>query len=145
VNDRDFIVVDTEGKDELNEIAIIDCRGKIIYEAFVEDYPAHYAIKLNRKSLADIVRDFQKIARDRTIICHWVQHDRQVLKKSFLKVHIPWQEFNFKCSHQLAQQYFPQLCSYSLEYLSKQLNLKIDERYFDPRQAHSARYDALFT
>jgi hypothetical protein len=38
VDDRDFIIVDTEGKDELNEIAIIDRRGKIIYEAFVEDY-----------------------------------------------------------------------------------------------------------
>jgi DNA polymerase III epsilon subunit-like protein len=127
LNDRDFIVVDTEGKNILNEIAIIDRRGKLIYEAFVEDYLQHYEIKLNCKSLVDIVTDFREIVGERTIVCHSVSHDRQVLKNSFLKVNIPWQEFNFKSSYKLSQQYFPGLLSYSLEYLSKQLNFKLND------------------
>jgi hypothetical protein len=31
---QDFIVIDTEGKNELREIAVIDSQGKLVYEAF---------------------------------------------------------------------------------------------------------------
>ncbi|GEM_PF-3044180 len=33
------MTIDTEGKRELSEIAVIDSQGKLIYEAFTEDHP----------------------------------------------------------------------------------------------------------
>ena len=32
-----FFVVDTEGKDSLTEIAVIDAQGAVVYEAFVAE------------------------------------------------------------------------------------------------------------
>ena len=34
-----FIVVDTEGKESLREIAVIDAQGQLIYEAFAQENP----------------------------------------------------------------------------------------------------------
>jgi hypothetical protein len=34
----DFVVVDTEGKPELSELAIVDSQGRLIYEGFSSDY-----------------------------------------------------------------------------------------------------------
>ena len=140
-----FIVIDTEGRNELNEIAIIDSRGKLIYEAFAEEYDGHYEIKLNRKPLQQIINDFISIAQNKIIICHFAEHDLRVLKNSFTKVGINWHHFKFDCTYKLARKYFNNLSSYSLEYLSKKLNLKVDCKYFNSQQAHTARYDTQFT
>ncbi|MCI5120780.1 MAG: exonuclease, partial [Candidatus Electrothrix sp. AUS4] len=45
----------------------------------------------------------------------------------------------------MAKHCFPDLPSYSLEYLSKALHLQVQQRYFNAQVAHSTRYDALFT
>lgn len=140
-----FIVIDTEGKNVLNEIAIIDSQGKLRYEAFAEEYDGHYEIKLNRKPLQQIIIDFIKIAQNKLIVCHSAEHDRRVLKNSFTKVGINWQHFKFDCTYKLARQYLNNLSSYSLEYLSKKLNLKVNNKYFNSQQAHTARYDTEFT
>ena len=84
-------------------------------------------------------------SQSKLIICHNALHDIQVLKLSFKAVKVNWQYLAFKCSCELAKYYFPGLPSYSLEYLSKRLNLKVDKKYFNPGLAHTAKYDALFT
>ena len=144
-HESNFIVIDTEGRNELNEIAIIDSRGKLIYEAFAEEYDGHYEIKLNRKPLQQIINDFISIAHNKLIVCHFAEHDLRVLKNSFTKVGINWHHFKFDCTYKLARKYFNNLSSYSLEYLSKKLNLKVDRKYFNSQQAHTARYDTQFT
>ncbi|ACK68561.1 Exonuclease RNase T and DNA polymerase III [Gloeothece citriformis PCC 7424] len=140
-----FIVVDTEGKHLLREIAIVNSQGQLIYEAFAQEGQNDSGIKLNCKPLKEIIADFVGIASSNLIICHNANHDRQVLKNTFKKVGIDWQPFKFKCSLVLAQNTFPGLLSYSLEYLSKQLTLKVKQKYFHPLHAHAARYDAEFT
>ena len=40
---------------------------------------------------------------------------------------------------------FPQMSSYALGHLAQKLNLTVDGKRFDDKQAHSARYDARFT
>ena len=45
----------------------------------------------------------------------------------------------------MAKDCFPNLESYSLEYLSKYLNLRANNQYFLPNMAHTASYDATFT
>lgn len=141
----DFVVIDTEGRNELREIAIIDRAGKLIYEAFNQEY--HESVGHTRsKSLQAILLDFLEITRQKTLVFHHALHDIQVLNKSFQQVNLSWRNLNqVHCTYKLAQQSFPQYYSHSLEYLSKKLNLKVDRQYFDRRQAHAARYDALFT
>lgn len=142
---HDFIVIDTEGKKELREIAIIDSKGKLIYEAFAKEHSDNYEKVLNLKPLREIVVDFIEITKTKLIILHYAQHDIQVLKNSCKKVGLPWENLTFECSCNLAKASFPGLPSYSLEYLSKHLNLKVNQSYFDVNLAHIARYDAEFT
>lgn len=144
---KDFIIVDTEGKDELTEIALVDSQGKLIYEAFVKDELNAEGPKLNAKSLKDIIKDFLNQTNSKLIICHYAEHDIKVLKNSFKKVNIKWQNLEFACTLELSKIQFSALKfkSYSLEYLSQTLNLKVDGKFFNQNFAHSARYDALFT
>lgn len=143
--ERDFIVIDTEGKGELSEIAVIDSQGKLIYEAFTEGHPNNAAIRVKHKSLRNIVREFVEIAQTKTLVCHSAKHDSRVLRNSFLKAGVRWQSFSFECSYELARRCFPSLPEHSLRYLSKHLKLRVDDKIFDTSSAHTARYDAEFT
>lgn len=142
---QDFIVIDTEGRDELSEIAVIDTQGKLIYEAFNEGHPNNATIRLKRKSLYEIVSEFAAIAQDKTVVCHNAQHDSNVLRNSFFKAGVKWQFFTFECSCELAQQCFPNLPGYSLGYLAKHFQLRVTDKLFNTSSAHTARYDAEFT
>ncbi len=142
---QDFIVIDTEGKGELSEIAVIDSQGKLIYEAFTAGHPNNAAIRVKHKSLRNIVREFVEIAQNKTLVCHSAKHDSRVLQNSFLKAGVRWQPFSFECSCELARRCFPSLPEHSLGYLSKHLKLKVEDKLFDTSRAHTARYDAEFT
>ena len=37
---RDFLVIDTEGKEEVTEVAVLDAKGDLIYEAYNSDHPS---------------------------------------------------------------------------------------------------------
>ena len=79
------------------------------------------------------------------MVFHHAEHDLRVLQSSFQRANLDWQGLDrVHCTYKLAKQYFPG-SNYSLEYLAKKLNLKVDRQYFDRRQAHVANYDALFT
>lgn len=142
---KDFIVIDTEGKDELKEIAIIDSQGSLIYEGFNVNYLSDYDIQLTGKNLEEILEDFLKIARDKLIVCHNAKHDYQLLQHNFKRLNILTNKLDFNCTFILAKKYFPKVKSFSLENLSKELHLKVNQKYFNPNEAHTARYDAIFT
>jgi DNA polymerase III epsilon subunit-like protein len=136
--------MDTEGSPELREVAILDCQGHLIYEAFSADHIENYNIRLNVKPLKKIAQDVVNIARSKRVVCHYAKHDQEVLQHSFHKVLVPWEDFAFACTWELAKQHF-QVDSYSLEHLSKYLHLKVNSKRFNSNQAHTARYDAEFT
>lgn len=141
----DFIVIDTEGSPELREVAILDCQGQLIYEAFSAAHPGNHNIRLNLKPLKEIVQDIATISRCKRIVCHHANHDLEVLQYSFHKAQVPWIDFTVVCTWELAKQYLPHVDSYSLEHLSKYLHLKVNGRRFNSIRAHTARYDAEFT
>jgi DNA polymerase III epsilon subunit-like protein len=145
MTEREFIVIDTEGKSALSEIAVIDSQGKLIYEAFTEDHQNNTAIRLKCKSLRDIVSEFAALAQGKTLVCHYAAHDSQVLHNSFVQARVRLPSFSFECSCQLARRCFPNLPGYSLGYLSKHFRLRVENRLFDANCAHTARYDAEFT
>ncbi len=140
-----FIVVDTEGTTLLREIAVIDRQGDIVQQALVKEHPEHFSNQVNVQPLREILRQFSDLAQHSLIICHSAEHDRQVLRRAFQSAKLSWKALKFACTLQLAKQHFPDLPSYSLEYLSKRLGLQVRQKYFDPQQAHSALYDAQFT
>ncbi|MGK7930409.1 MAG: exonuclease domain-containing protein [Microcystaceae cyanobacterium] len=140
-----FVVIDTEGKNILREIAIINEQGELIYEAFALEEIESNNIRLNVKPLTEILRDFSHLTQDKLMVFHSANHDLKILKNSYQQVGLTWKPLQSTCTFLLAQQYYPDLQSYSLEYLSRKLNLKVNNRYFNPNQAHAARYDAAFT
>lgn len=143
--DKNFVVIDTEGKEELTEIAIISAQGEVIYEAFVKDHPNNENIPFKLRTRQEILTEFLTIAQLNTIVCHYAEHDIKIIRNSFKKIALPWMNLKFICTFELAKSTFSGLPSYSLEYLSKYLGLKVHNKYFNPHFAHTAKYDALFT
>ncbi len=141
----DFIVVDTEGRKELTEIAIVNSAGQVIYETLNQEHPEYLARGIPSKPLKTILLDFTAIAHNKVLVFHNADHDLKVLARSFQKANLvqkPW--YQVDCTYKLARQSFPN-SAYSLEYLAKKLNLKVDRQYFNRQQAHIANYDAQFT
>ncbi len=141
----EFVVIDIEGQPELSEIAIIDCQGRLIYEALSSDNSNNSVNLPNLKSLKTILIEFKEIVKRKTIISHNVNHDIEILKCSFHKVGLNFPTIDTFCTLLEAKKNWPNLESHSLEYLSKHLNLRVNESYFVRDLAHSARYDAKFT
>lgn len=142
---NNFIVIDTEGSHILTEIAIINHTGQLIYEAFVQEQGQSATIAQQAKSLTTILEDFLQLTQQKLLIFHYAKHDIAVLQRSFHQIHHQWMPTQFICTVELTQHIYPNLISYSLEYLSKYLRLKHENHYFNPQMAHSARYDAIFT
>jgi DNA polymerase III epsilon subunit-like protein len=141
-----FIVVDTEGSHILSEIAIIDDQGQLIYEAYTQTADSNP--KLHSKPLAQILQDFFAIActpQPKIIVCHFAEHDRQILKNSCRQAGITWRELTFVCTVERSQRLFPKLPNYSLAHLSRYFRLLVDNKLFNSRFAHASRYDAIFT
>lgn len=141
-----FLVIDTEGKDELSEIAIIDERGNVVYDAFSIDYPDAQVAHFNWYPLEKIVDDFQRLAQGKTLVFHSASHDLWILQQSFRKVKRYWpHKWPVHCTCELAKQYFPGFASYSLDQLSRNLHLRVSKQHFNRMMAHTASYDAKFT
>ena len=121
---ENFIVVDTEGRDLLREIAVVDATGKLIYEAFVVDSDANKELK--QKSLGEILQEFQAIAKDKIIVCHYADHDRKVIEQTYRTQNQQFSPHRWQCTIELTKKYLSSQQSYSLEYLSRHFNLKVN-------------------
>ncbi|MCI5145594.1 MAG: 3'-5' exonuclease, partial [Candidatus Electrothrix sp. AR3] len=137
----DFIVLDTEGRDTITEIALIDHQGDLLFEGFVEGGEVQH----DTYQLPDLLKKLVKCTGQKKLICHYAEHDEEVLRKSFAAAELAWPKFSFVCTCELAKKCFANLSGYSLEYLSKSLQLQVDRKYFNPQAAHGAQYDAQFT
>ncbi|SFV52619.1 FIG00562183: hypothetical protein [hydrothermal vent metagenome] len=127
-----FIVVDTEGKDIITEIAIIDEDGDLIFEEFIN------------KNLKDVLIRAKTILELYDIVAHYAEHDKNILEKSYKSVGIPI-KLNMICSYEKSRELIKDVESYSLEFLSKSLFLQDNNKFFNKDLAHRASYDAQFT
>lgn len=141
----DFVVLDTEGKPELSELAIVDSQGRLIYEGFSSDYPNHNKNLPNLKSLKTLLTEFLTLVQGKKIVCHYALHDIEILQSSFRRVGLFCPKLEFECTWEKAKSVWSELESHSLEHLSKHFNLQVNNRYFIRDMAHAARYDAQFT
>ncbi|MCU0525259.1 MAG: exonuclease domain-containing protein [Elainella sp. Prado103] len=141
----DFLIIDTEGKDLLRELAVLDPEGNLVYQAWVAEHPDNDARLIYTQPLKQVMLTLIDLTRHRSMVCHHAQHDRQILRQACRRANIRPPNWRFICTWKLAQRTFPGFTSYSLAYLSRKLQLKVYHQRFNPRQAHSARYDAEFT
>jgi len=139
---QNFLVIDTEGKPLLTEIAIVNEMGKVIYFTEVKQ---KYGVQPHAKPLLQVLQAVSPLIQHKTLIFHYAEHDLNVIESSYKNQHLDMPIFSHQCSWELAKKYLPIQKSYSLDYLSQKLGLKVNNKYFNPNQAHSARYDALFT
>lgn len=65
----DFVVIDTEGKPELSELAIVDSQGQVMYEGFSSDHPNNATNLPNLKSLKTLLTEFLTIVQGKKIVC----------------------------------------------------------------------------
>jgi DNA polymerase III epsilon subunit-like protein len=141
---HNFLVLDTEGKNILREIAIINHQDQVIYEAFVQEKYSQQQ-KLKSKLLTEIIEDLSSLLHQKTIICHNAKHDEQILRNSFRQCSLPFPSVQFICTLELARNKYPHFVSHSLDNLSRQLFIKVDNLFFQTVKAHRASYDARYT
>lgn len=140
-----FLILDTEGKDILSELVLINAHGNLLYEGFVKDHSSNYGVRLNCKTLPEILQDFLELSAGKILICHFAEHDSEVLHNSFKHANLAWQPRQIQCTWLMSKSHYPNLPSYALDYLSKHFDLTVQNKRFNIRYAHRARYDALFT
>ena len=134
---NNFIIIDTEGFPDIYEIAIIDKKGEVIYNKNFSLY------KESKEEVLDILLK----NKDKKIIAHNAEHEKEVIKNLFKKFNIEedFEKLTFECTYELSKILFPNQKSYSLLYLAKKLNLKINNKPVNADFTHKAKYDALLT
>jgi DNA polymerase III epsilon subunit-like protein len=98
-------------------------QGVVIYEGFCDGNSHRFQKVLHLKSLKSLLAEFLTIVQDKRIICHYADHDIDILKRSFKQLGLTEQNLQFDCTWLLAKNCFPNLESYSLEYLCKYFNI----------------------
>ncbi|NJK39371.1 MAG: exonuclease [Oscillatoriales cyanobacterium RM2_1_1] len=145
VSHSNFIVIDTVGQSILQELAIVDDQGNLIYEAWTESPSQYPHPSVQAKPLEIIIQDFIGLAQDKTIICHYARQDIEVLRNTFRIMGIDKPPLKFECSFELAKRYLPQFDRDALAGLNQQLRLKQGTESLETNQVHRAKYEALFT
>ncbi|MCG9892903.1 MAG: 3'-5' exonuclease, partial [Thermosynechococcaceae cyanobacterium MS004] len=137
-----FLVIDTEGRPLLHQIAVVDHTGRLIYEAFTPSKAGNTNPDYV-KPLSTILHELSALSREQLLIAHNADHDRDVLRYSYASVGLNPPDWKFVCTYQSARTLFPGMESYGLEYLAKKLEIGTER--FSEYEAHSAAYDAKYT
>lgn len=138
-----FCVLDTEGSPILREVAVVDDRGQLIFEARTPGEEDSYYSQDLVRPLPDLLRELRDLLRSRQVVAHNAAHDRAVLKASYSECGLQPPAFQWCCTWELAQSLHPSLESHALGALCDQLG--IGDEPFHRDAAHQAAYDARFT
>lgn len=139
----DLRVIDTEGTPLLREVAVLDGRGRLLYEARTPDHEdAYFAADLVRP-LPDLLRELRPLLEGHPVVAHNAGHDGGVLAASFESCGLTPPSLDWLCTLELAQQLHPGRSSYALGDLCDELGVSAEP--FCRDAAHQAAYDARFT
>lgn len=144
---QDFIVLDTEGKEEkLRELAILDRHRNELCNLFVQETLDQNIPQWRAKPLVEVMSRFFDLARGKQVICHFAEHDSEVLQAACKQAGIVWEHIDFVCTCELAKNLHPNLTNgYSLKALCQHFDLLWEKRSFNAVEAHTALYDTQFT
>ena len=139
----DFCVLDTEGTPILREVAVVDGRGHLIFEARTADEEDTYYSRDLVRPLPDLLRELRDLLRSRLVVAHNAGHDRSVLEASYSACGLQPPTLQWSCTLELARNLHPALESHALAALCDRLG--IGDEPFQRDAAHEAAYDARFT
>ncbi|MEA3490320.1 MAG: 3'-5' exonuclease [Campylobacterota bacterium] len=127
-----FIVLDTEGKGRLTQIAIVDESGELILEHFIDG------------NLSEVLLEAKSILESHLIVAHYAEHDISLLKRSYDSIGVDI-DLKSSCTYLQSKQLLPDHESHTLDFLSQSLFLQYEDKFFDKDLAHRASYDARYT
>jgi Cdc6-like AAA superfamily ATPase len=139
----DLRVIDTEGTPVLREVAVLDGRGQLLYEARTPDEDAEYYAADLIRPLPELLRDLRQQLQGHRIVAHNAPHDSGVLAASFEACGLQPPSLEWHCTLELAQQLHPGCASFALGPLCDEL--QVGSEPFCRDAAHQAAYDARFT
>ncbi len=144
---QDFIVLDTEGKEErLRELAVLDRHGNELCNLFVQETLDQSIPQWRAQPLHDVLTTFFTLARGKQVVCHFAEHDSEVLQAACKQAGIAWEQLDFVCTCELARSLHPHLPNgHSLKALCQHFDLLWEKRSFNSVEAHTALYDTKFT
>ncbi|MEB3199618.1 MAG: hypothetical protein VKK62_03690 [Synechococcaceae cyanobacterium] len=136
-------ILDTEGSPLLRQVAVLDGRGQLLYEAQVEDPQAEYYAADLIRPLPELLRDLRERLQGCVVVAHHASHDQAILSNSFQHCGLNPPKLEWQCTLEMAQELHPDLGSYGLGSLCDAL--AVGEEPFRRDAAHQAAYDARFT
>jgi Cdc6-like AAA superfamily ATPase len=139
----EFCVLDTEGSPILREVAVVDERGQLIFEARTPGEEDSYFSQDLVRPLPDLLRELRDLLRNRQVVAHNAAHDRAVLEASYSACGLQPPILQWLCTWELAQSLHHDLDSHTLGALCDRLG--IGDEPFHRDAAHQAAYDARFT
>jgi len=139
----DLRVIDTEGTPVLREVAVLDGRGQLLYEARTLDEDAEYYAADLIRPLPELLRDLRQQLQGYRVVAHNAPHDSGVLAASFEACGLQPPALDWHCTLELAQQLHPGCASFALGPLCDEL--QVGSEPFCRDAAHQAAYDARFT
>ena len=139
----DLRVIDTEGTPLLREVAVLDGRGRLLYEARTPDHEGPYFAADLTRALAELLRDLRPLLEGHPVVAHNAVHDSGVLSASYESCGLTPPALEWHCTLELAQQLYPGRSSYALGDLCDELGVSAEPFHRDA--AHQATYDARFT
>ena len=142
---KPILIIDTEGSPLLTQVSVINLAGTLVYEATTPDFPTANTWRANLCSRPKLLSELTPVISGHRLVSHFAKHDLKVLQSSYKQVGLNFPPVEWICTYELAKVHFPKMNSYSLSNLARQLHLNVNGKRFDSNQAHSARYDALFT
>jgi DNA polymerase III epsilon subunit-like protein len=131
-----FCVLDTEGSPILREVAVVDDRGQLIFEARTPDEEDSYYSQDLVRPLPDLLRELRDLLRNRQVVAHNAAHDRAVLETSYSACGLQPPILQWLCTWELAQSLHPALESHALGALCD--GLGIGDEPFHRDAAHQA-------
>ena len=96
----DLRVIDTEGSPLLNEVAVFDGRGHLLYEALTPESSHGYFSTDQTRPLPDLLRDLKPLLEGHPVVAHQADHDRSVLTASFESCGLTAPSLEWRCTLQ---------------------------------------------
>ena len=139
----DLRVIDTEGSPLLREVAVVDGRGQLLYEARTPDQQAEYHAADLVRPLPELLGDLRQLLEGHPVVAHNVGHQSGVLEASYAACDQTPPSLAWQCTLELAQQLHPGCPSPALGPLCEAL--AVGDQPFQRDAAHQSAYEARFT
>jgi len=139
----DLRVIDTQGAPLLQEVAVLDGRGQLLYEARTTAEEAEYHAADLIRPLAELIRDLGQLLAGHPVVAHNARDHAAVLEASAAACALAPLALSWQCTGELARQLHPGCAAADLAPLCAALGVGDEPLLRDA--AHPAACNARFT